>query len=121
MARRVRPEDFDRQPGQTEGMERAIAINADIVGSIGLYSSIVTTPPGGATKLHHHGPCETSIFILRGKARFSAPNQLFEAHAGDFVYIPAGELHVEENASRNDLLVVLVTRNCRDAVTIYLE
>lgn len=103
-------------------MERAIAISRTTVGA-GLYSSVVTTPPGGATRVHHHGPCETSIYVVSGRALFTwGPTGVEEAahaDAGDFVYVPAGELHVEANASATDELVVVVTRNCDDAVVIY--
>jgi uncharacterized RmlC-like cupin family protein len=37
------------------------------------------------------------------------------------VYIPAGEVHVEENASEADDLVVLVTRNCAESVVHYVN
>ena len=41
--------------------------------------------------------------------------------AGDFVYIAAGEIHVEENASATDPLVVVLTRNCPDSHVVYLD
>jgi uncharacterized RmlC-like cupin family protein len=121
VAKRVTPSEMDVHPGQTDGMTRAIAISREMTGSVGIYSSIVTTPPGGATRLHHHGPCETSIYVISGRAKFSVPGEVFAAEQGDFVYIPAGELHVEANLSKSEPLVVLVTRNCPDAVTIYAE
>ena len=43
------------------------------------------------------------------------------AGAGDFVYIPAGEVHVEENASTSEPLVVLLTRNCPDSHVVYMD
>lgn len=124
MARRVRPTEWQRSQGQNEGMERAVAISRPLTGSEQLYSSVVTTAPGGSTEVHHHGPCETSIYVVRGRARFTwgptGRDEELVAEAGDFVYIPAGEIHVEENASTTDELVVLVTRNCPDALTVYV-
>ena len=106
-------------------MERSIAVSASVSGSVGLYSSMVTTQPGSKTRIHHHGPCETSIFVLSGHARFTfGPTGLeeaFTADAGDFVYIPAGEVHVEENASNVEELVVVLTRNCPDSHVVYLD
>jgi uncharacterized RmlC-like cupin family protein len=106
-------------------MERAIAVSKATVGSAGLYSSIVTTQPGGRTRIHHHGPCETSIYVLSGHARFTwgptGLDEALDAAAGDFVYIPAGEIHVEENASTDDELVVLLTRNCPDSLVVYVD
>jgi uncharacterized RmlC-like cupin family protein len=104
-------------------MRRAIAISRDTVGSHGLYSSVVTTAPRGRTRVHHHGPCETAIYIMSGRARFSfGPNgveETIEAEPGDVVYIPAEEVHVEENPSPTEPLVVLVTRNCAESVNVY--
>ena len=94
-------------------------------GSTGLYSSIVTTAPGAKTRVHHHGTCETSIFILEGSARYTwgptGLEQAMHAGTGDFVYIPAGEIHVEENASPTEPLVVVLTRNCPDSHVVYLD
>ena len=57
MARRVQPAEFIVGTGQNTDMERAIAVSAPVAGSTSLYSSIVTTKPGGKTRIHHHGPC----------------------------------------------------------------
>ena len=90
-----------------------------------LYSSVVTTAPGGKTRIHHHGDCETSIYIVAGRARYTwGPSGLeheMEAGAGDFVYIPAGEIHVEENASAAEPLVVVLSRNCPDSHVVYVD
>jgi uncharacterized RmlC-like cupin family protein len=105
-------------------MERTIAVSRDTVGSRGLYSSLVTTAPGGRTEIHHHGECETSIYILRGSARFYSGDKLCDvviANEGDFVYVPAFEVHVEENASDHADLVVLLSRNCDGSVVHYVE
>ena len=92
---------------------------------MGLYSSVVTTAPGARTRIHHHGECETSIWIASGRARDTfGPTGLeetFDAEAADFVYIAAGEVHVEENASTTDPLVVVLTRNCPDSHVVYVD
>jgi uncharacterized RmlC-like cupin family protein len=125
MATRIRPSERATSVGQNSDMERSIAVSADTVGSVGLYSSVVTTAPGGRTRIHHHGECETSIFIVSGRARYTwGPTGLehaMAAEAGDFVYIPAGEVHVEENASDDEPLVVVLTRNCSGSVVHYLD
>ena len=125
MARRIGPAEFVVGTGQNSAMERAIAVSAPVAGSTNLYSSIVTTAPGGKTRIHHHGPCETSIYIVSGAARYTwGPTGLehgMDAAAGDFVYIPAGEIHVEENASTDEALVVVLTRNCPDSHVVYVD
>jgi uncharacterized RmlC-like cupin family protein len=110
--------------GQNDAMERTIVVSRDTVGSRGLYTSIVTTAPGGRTEIHHHGECETSIYVLRGRARFYSGDglrEIVDAEEGDFVFVPAFEVHVEENASETDELVVLLSRNCDGSVVHYVE
>ena len=125
MAIRVTPADRSTSTGQNADMERSIAVSAEVTGSVGLYSSVVTTAPGGRTRIHHHGDGETSIYILSGVARYTwGPTGLEEAMdaaAGDFIYIPAGEIHVEANASETEPLVVVLTRNCPDSHVVYLD
>lgn len=125
MARRITPAERATSVGQNSDMERSIAVSAETVGSVGLYSSVVTTGPGGKTRIHHHGECETSIYVVEGQARYTwGPTGLdnsMEAAAGDFIYIPAGEIHVEENASATEPLVVVLTRNCPGSVVHYLD
>jgi uncharacterized RmlC-like cupin family protein len=125
MATRIRPDERATSTGQNTDMERSIAISAERVGSVGLYSSVVTTAPGARTRIHHHGGCETSIWIASGRARYTfgptGIEETFDAEAGDFVYIAAGEVHVEENASASEPLVVVISRNCPGSVVHYLD
>jgi uncharacterized RmlC-like cupin family protein len=120
----IRSDALTSNAGQNDAMERTIVISRDLVGSQGIYTSIVTTAPSGRTEVHHHGECETSIYILSGRARFYSGEGLrdiIEASSGDFVYVPAFEVHVEENASDRDELVVLLSRNCDRSVNHYVE
>lgn len=125
MATRISPTDRHTTVGQHRGMERSIAISGPTVGSERLYSAIVSTAPGDKTRIHHHGACETSIFIVSGSARYTwGPTGLeheMTAAAGDFVYIPAGEIHVEENASPDEPLVVVLSRDCPDSHVVYVD
>jgi uncharacterized RmlC-like cupin family protein len=125
MVTRVTAAERSTSAGQNSDMERSIAVSAERVGSVGLYSSIVTTGPGGKTRIHHHGECETSIYILSGVARYTwgptGVEETMSAAEGDFVYIPAGEIHVEENASTAEPLVVVLTRNCAESIVHYLD
>ena len=125
VAIRVTPAECSTSVGQNSDMERAIAVSAETAGSVGLYSSIVTTAPGGKTRVHHHGECETSIYILNGRARYTwgktGLEHSMDASEGDFVYIPANEIHVEENASASEPLVVVLSRNCPGSVVHYID
>ncbi len=124
MVTRVAKAALTGNPGQNNDMERVIAVSSDTVGSERLYSSIVTTAPRGRTEIHHHGECETSIYILSGRARFYSGEglkEIVDAEQGDFVYVPAFEVHVEENASDSEPLVVLLSRNCSGSVVHYVD
>ena len=124
MVKRVAKAALMGNPGQNTNMERVIAVSADTVGSERLYSSIVTTAPRGRTEIHHHGECETSIYILSGRARFYSGDGLSDvtdADQGDFIYVPAYEVHVEENASATEDLLVLLSRNCGGSVVHYVD
>ena len=125
MATRIPPSAWQRGTGQNADLERAIAVSSPTVGSVNLYTSVVTTAPGARTRVHHHGDCETSIYIVSGMARYTwGPTGLehaFDAAAGDVVYIPAAEIHVEENASDEEPLVVVLSRNCPDSHVVYVD
>jgi uncharacterized RmlC-like cupin family protein len=110
-----------RSAGANNDMERDIGISRDTVGSENIYAAIVITAPGGKTDVHHHAECETAIYILKGQARYRCGanlEQITTAGEGDFVYIPARAVHVEENLSASEELHVLVTRNCPGPKTI---
>ena len=56
---------------QTTGMRRQAAVTPETTGSQGLWVGRVTTPAGTASGWHHHGDCETAIYVVQGRARFS--------------------------------------------------
>jgi uncharacterized RmlC-like cupin family protein len=125
MAKRIRPRDRRAEQGEHPGLSREIAISNPTVGSQGIYAFVLVTPPGGSTRKHHHGECETSIYVVSGRAKFTwgatgTEHELI-ADPGDFVYIPAGEVHSESNVSLTEPLEVVVTRNCPEAVTIVVD
>ena len=93
--------------GQNADMERSIAISKPTVGSERLYSSIVSTAPGDRTRIHHHGDCETSIYIVSGEAHYT--------------WGPTGLDQSMANASTSEPLVVVLTRNCPDSHVVYLD
>jgi uncharacterized RmlC-like cupin family protein len=107
--------------GANNDMERDIGISRDTSGSQNIYSAIVITAPGGKTDVHHHAECETAIYVLKGRALYRCGDRLEQittASEGDFVYIPAHAVHVEENLSASEELHFLVTRNCPGPKTI---
>lgn len=125
MVRRIRPSEREVQRDNHPGMERAIAISRTLIRSEGVYAAVVRTRPAGGTLAHHHGDCESVIYVVAGRARFTwgetGTEEEMIADEGDFIYIPAGEVHTESNVSLTDYLEVVVVRNCPEPETIVVE
>jgi uncharacterized RmlC-like cupin family protein len=99
----VGPDARDSNTGQTPGgLHRFEAVSNRLTGSQKMWMGYAVLDPGGKTGVHHHGESETAIYILSGVTRWWVGDRLDdvrEARAGDFVYIPAGIVHWEQNAS----------------------
>ena len=86
-------EEADPSPGMRR--EKAFEVT-------GLWAGVVHTEPGATSGWHHHGEHETSLYVVRGAMRleFGAGGaESVEAHAGDFVHVPAHTVHRESNPS----------------------
>jgi uncharacterized RmlC-like cupin family protein len=55
---------------QTRGMKREVGVAPETTGSRNLWMGLVTTPAGMVSSWHHHGDCESGIYVMRGRARF---------------------------------------------------
>jgi len=76
---------------QTPGMNRAAAIDFARAGAQKLWAGTVHIHAGAKTGAHHHGPLESVIYIVRGKARMRWGDKLeftAEAGPGDFIFVP---------------------------------
>ncbi|TQK42578.1 cupin domain [Streptomyces sp. SLBN-118] len=97
----------DRKPGpHTEGMDRQEAFATE-----GTWSGYVRTEAGMVSAWHHHGECESVIYVLTGalKMEFGPDgSNTVEAGPGDFIYVPKGAVHRESNPSAEaaDIIVV---------------
>jgi uncharacterized RmlC-like cupin family protein len=117
----VRPSDRDQGSVQTTGMQREAGVSPETVGTRALWSGYVKGLPGMASGVHHHGDCETAIYVLRGKARFHfGPKleQTVEVQEGDFLFVPPNEVHVEENLSATEPVEFIVSRGCSGILTV---
>ncbi|MFJ8109860.1 cupin domain-containing protein [Streptomyces sp. NPDC096132] len=96
-----------RRPGPpTPGMDRQQAFATE-----GTWSGFVRTEAGMVSGWHHHGACESVIYVLTGALRMEfGPDgsNTVEAGPGDFVYVPKGMVHRESNptAEPADIIVV---------------
>ena len=120
----VGPDARDGRTGQTPGLQRFEAISARLTGSEHLWMGYAVLEPGGRTGVHHHGESETAIFVLSGVTRWWVGDRLDdvrEARAGDFVFIPAGIVHWEQNASDDEPVEMVVARSSQEAIVVSVE
>ncbi|MDO9246583.1 MAG: cupin domain-containing protein [Phenylobacterium sp.] len=122
---RVVPGDqLDTNTPQTPGMDRAAAINFARVGAQKLWAGTVHIHADAKTGAHHHGPLESVIYVLKGRARMRWGEKLeftAEAGPGDFIYVPPYVPHQEINASADETLECLLVRSDSDAVVVNLD
>ncbi|MCL2453028.1 MAG: cupin domain-containing protein, partial [Alphaproteobacteria bacterium] len=98
----VRASELDSDTPQTPGMDRAAAITYARAGAEKLWAGIVAINPKAKTGAHHHGPVESVIYVVSGRARMRWGERLefvAEAGPGDFIYVPPYVPHQEINAS----------------------
>ena len=92
----------ERTPGMTR--EQAIAID-------GLWAGLVRTEPHMVTGWHHHADYDTSIFVVHGGLRMEfgpGGTEVVEAGPGDFLHVPKGAIHREENPTDDESRIVVV-------------
>jgi uncharacterized RmlC-like cupin family protein len=115
---------LDPNTAQTPGMDRAAAINFARVGAQKLWAGTVHIHPNAKTGAHHHGPLETVIYVVKGRARMRWGERLeftAEAGPGDFIYVPPFVPHQEINAHADEPLDCVVVRSDGEAVVVNLD
>jgi uncharacterized RmlC-like cupin family protein len=120
----VRGDDLDPNTPQTQGMTRAAAITRARAGAEKLWAGAVVIHPRAMTGAHHHGPVESVIFVVSGRARMRWGDRLeftAEAGPGDFIYVPPYVPHQEINASDEVPLSCVLVRSGQDPVVVNLD
>jgi uncharacterized RmlC-like cupin family protein len=115
---------LDANTAQTPGMNRAAAINLARVGAQKIWAGTVSIHPNAKTGAHHHGPLESVIYVVKGKARMRWGEHLeytAEAGPGDFIYVPPYVPHQEINASTEETLECVLVRSDNEAVVVNLD
>jgi uncharacterized RmlC-like cupin family protein len=108
----------------TPGMDRAVAIDRARMGAQKLWAGTVHIHANAKTGAHHHGPLESVIYVVSGRARMRWGEQLeftAEAGPGDFIYVPPFVPHQEINASTDEPLSCVLVRSDSDAVVVNLD
>ena len=122
---RVVPADkLDANTAQTPGMNRAAAITTATAGAEKLWAGTVVIHPNAKTGAHHHGPVESVIYVVTGKARMKWGDRLefiAEAGPGDFIYVPPFVPHQEINASDDEPLSCVLVRSGQEPVVVNLD
>jgi uncharacterized RmlC-like cupin family protein len=104
-------------------MRREAAVSHALVGAGKLWFGYVELGPGAVSAVHHHGESESAIYVISGRARFFAGPALAETHdagAGDFVWVPPHEVHVEANRSDDEPVRMAVARSTQEAIVVNL-
>jgi uncharacterized RmlC-like cupin family protein len=120
----VHANELDINTPQTPGMNRAAAITHARAGAEKLWAGTVVIHPNAKTGAHHHGPVESVIYVVSGKARMRWGAQLefmAEAGPGDFIYVPPYVPHQEINASDAEPLSCVLVRSGQDPVVVNLD
>jgi uncharacterized RmlC-like cupin family protein len=120
----VRAGELDINTPQTPGMNRAAAITHARAGAEKLWAGTVVIHPNAKTGAHHHGPVESVIYVVSGRARMRWGETLeyvAEAGPGDFIYVPPYAPHQEINASESEPLSCVLVRSGQEPVVVNLE
>ena len=120
----VRAGELDTNTPQTPGMNRAAAITQARCGAEQLWAGTVVIHPDAKTGAHHHGPVESVIYVVSGRARMRWGEQLefvAEAGPGDFIHVPPYVPHQEINASPDEPLSCVLCRSGQDPVVVNLD
>jgi uncharacterized RmlC-like cupin family protein len=120
----VHADELDVNTPQTPGMSRAAAIDAARAGAEKLWAGTVVIHPDAKTGAHHHGPVESVIYVVSGRARMRWGERLefmAEAGPGDFIFVPPFVPHQEINARPDAPLSCVVVRSGQEPVVVNLD
>ncbi len=89
----------------TPGMHRELAFELPR-----LWAGRVETAPGMVSGWHHHDLNDSTLYVVRGVLRLESAGHegYVDAHAGDFVHVPAFTVHRESNPLDEPSQVVVV-------------
>jgi uncharacterized RmlC-like cupin family protein len=86
-------------------MIREAAVSTD-----GMWAGLVRTAPGMVSGWHHHGECESMIYVLSGALRMEfgpGGHEVLDARPGDFLYVAPWAVHREANPTDEESQIVV--------------
>lgn len=119
----IRGDRLDPGTAQTPGMTRVAAVAPETTGNQHLWVGLVTTPAGTVSGWHHHGDCETAIYVVSGQARFRwgpGGRGIAEVGPGDFLAVAPNAIHQEE-ALGTAPVVLVVARACSGVLVVNVD
>ena len=117
----IHPSERDAGTAQTPGMSRAEGCGGSTVGAENLWVGHVSMEKGVRSGPHHHGPLESAIYVIKGRARLRYGPKLehvVEADAGDFIFVPPNLVHQEINASDDEPIDMIVSRSGKENIVV---
>ncbi len=93
------------EEAQVAGMTRYDAIAGNTVGTRSLRLGRVVAHAGLVSTVHHHGDCETAVYLMSGRVLMLFGPDLrerIELAPGDFFFVPPWTIHAEANLSGED-------------------
>ena len=117
----VHPHERDSSTAQTPGMFRAEGVGAKTCDAEGIWVGHVTVDKGVHSGPHHHGALESAIYVISGRARFRYGERLenvVEASAGDFIFVPPYLVHQEINANEDEPVDMIVARSSQENIVV---
>lgn len=112
------------ETGQTSGMTRLAGVARETSGAQHLWMGFVTMKEGAESGAHHHGRCESAIYIISGQIRFLWGGRLehvSDASAGDFIFVPPHLIHKEINPSESEPVDMIVARDSAEAIVVNVD
>jgi uncharacterized RmlC-like cupin family protein len=95
-------------------LNQFVGISGANSGARGLSMNRVVIPPGGQAAAHRHVGSESAIFLLAGRVKTFYGQCLERSvinQTGDFLFIPAGVVHMPVNLSSSEAAIAIVARN----------
>ena len=115
----VHPSHRSPATAQTTGMRRQAAVSPETTGNKNLWVGVTITPPHTQSGWHHHGDCETAIYVVRGRARFEwgqSGDEFAQVGAGDFLAVAPNAIHRE--ITLDDEVELVVARACSGILVV---
>jgi quercetin dioxygenase-like cupin family protein len=75
-------------------------------GALTLFENVIA--PGDGPPLHTHADEDESWYVLQGALRFRLGDELAQAPAGTFVFVPRGTPHCFQNAGEEPARIIVM-------------